>query len=502
MKSINYIEKDYETIFSEMIRSAYHKKLLSEDEYFIEHINNLEDIENNYVMLESVYAWEINQIYKSMTQIYESNDIDKAVGNDLDVIGSKLGMSRPSAQKSQVALVFTKKSPSSTAITIPKGTLVSDKDGLYYVTIETKILYPDISSVTVQAECTIAGYEGRVGKNTLNYVVSGVNNVIVNNPRSSGGGRDAYSDNEYRELLKAWAYSHIKGTKEAYEWYFANRNGVDGYKLIPLWDGTGTVKCIIDPANEYLEEQISKELLQNVQLFDDDVYVVGARNVTVDIDCAVNVNIDETIEYSLPELEELELRVEDAIHTYIDGGYYTTRWGDERYYKGMQIGQDFIPHKCAVFIDSQVPEVKTIEFNGVSKAKPLTIKGEDFTNYNKVAYELNMERIVGDRGGSATFNRLINMINPYYFESDGKDFSFSFYDKNNKLIKTFEEPNFLLDKYSFEDARLEVNARDNGVTLSYIKITPLDKVGDISGSYITVDDDEVCVAGNVNIKIS
>ena len=34
----------------------------------------------------------------------------------------------------------------------------------------------------------------------------------------------------------------------------------------------------------------------------------------------------------------------------LDGGYYTTRWGDERYYKGMQIGQDFIPHKCAVFI--------------------------------------------------------------------------------------------------------------------------------------------------------
>lgn len=500
MKSINYVEKDYDTIFKEMIKSAYAKNLLSEDEYFLEHINNLDDIENNYVMLESVYAWEINQIYKDMTLIYESNDIDKATGKDLDIIGAKLGMPRPRPKYSQTELIFTRNVTSNDE-TIPKGTIVRTIGGTRYITITTGIMKKGENSVSVQARSIETGYESRVGKNTLNIIEKGTSNINVTNPRGSGGGRGAYNDKEYRLLLKAWTYSHIKGTKEAYEWYFANRDGVDGYNLVPLWDGTGTVKCIIDPPNPYIEEQVSKELLQRVQLFDDDVLVVGAREVTIDVDINVNVNIDEIVEYSLPEMEEIALRVENAIHTYINGGYYTTKTGARRYYKGMQIGEDFIPHKCAVFLDSQIPELKTINFTGVNKAKPRKIRAEDFVKYDKVAYELNMERLVGDRGGSCEYNTLLNMDNPYELESDSKGFTFTFYDKNNRIIKTSSKPNFSLEGLTFENTRLKVTSQWNGSTVSFINIIPKQKVGDISGSYITIDEDEVCVSGNINVEI-
>lgn len=502
MKSVNYKEKDYDTIFKEMIRSAYSKQLLSEDEFFLEHINNLQDIENNYVMLESVYAYEINNIYKDMTKIYNSMDIDKATGNELDIIGAKLGISRPTAQKSRVELLFTRRNGTVGDVTIPMGTLVKNQSNKQYITIETSVLRSDNDTIIVQARSVESGYESKVGKNTLTTIITGVSGLDVTNPKGSGGGRPAYTDKEYRILLKAWAYSHIKGTKEAYELYFSNKEGVDGYKLVPLWDGTGTVKCIIDPANTYLEEEIAKELLQNVQLFDDDVWVTGARDVIIDVDIDVNVNIDETIEYSLPEMEDIALRVEDAIYTYINGGYYTTKLGAKKYYQGMTIGQDFIPHKASVFIDSQVPELKTITFKGVNNSKQRKIQAKDFKNYDKVAYDETMQQIIGDRGGSCYYNTLLNIDNPYELESDAKGFTITFLDENNNIIMKSDENHFYFNNItSFENVSLKLSAKQTGATISYINIIPKAEVGNITGSYVQVEDDEVCVAGNINVNI-
>ena len=35
---------------------------------------------------------------------------------------------------------------------------------------------------------------------------------------------------------------------------------------------------------------------------------------------------------------------------------------DGTYYPGLLLGEDFIPHKLAVFLDDEVPELKNITF--------------------------------------------------------------------------------------------------------------------------------------------
>ena len=36
---------------------------------------------------------------------------------------------------------------------------------------------------------------------------------------------------------------------------------------------------------------------------------------------------------------------------------------DNTYYPGLLLGEDFIPHKLAVFLDDEIPELKNINFN-------------------------------------------------------------------------------------------------------------------------------------------
>lgn len=77
MRSINYKEKDYDQIFKEMLQDAYSLGLLSNDEHFLDYINNRQDIENMYVLFLSVYAFENDKVYEDMTRLYNSNNLEK-----------------------------------------------------------------------------------------------------------------------------------------------------------------------------------------------------------------------------------------------------------------------------------------------------------------------------------------------------------------------------------------------------------------------------------------
>ena len=292
MRSVNYREKDFDQIFKEMLQDAYRYELISSDEHFLDYINNRQDIENMYILFLSVYAMQTGEFYEEMTKLYNSNDLDKAVGKDLDILGSKVGISRPQARKSSVTLRFEINSIFDSDIRIPKGTIVSDGNGNSYYTIENATIIKGRTSVLVGALSVNGGYNTHVGRYTLNYIERTGNslaNVSVTNPKGSVGGRSEFSDDEYRELIRNWTYSHIKGTKEAYELFFAYYDGVESYRLVPKWDGAGTVKVIIDPSDDWIINDVSEKLLQNVELFDDDVYVTGAKRKIIDVNAITTV---------------------------------------------------------------------------------------------------------------------------------------------------------------------------------------------------------------------
>ena len=186
-----------------------------------------------YVLFLSTYATEIANVYEDMNLIYQAGDVKKAVGTDLDLIGEKFNIPRPTAQKSSVELVFSLQKAISTDIVIPIGSEVETVNEEVFYTIEETVLVAGDTSTKCQAKSVMMGYNSRVVANEITKILfSPYRDLRVNNPENSSGGCSACADNEYRELIQKWAYSHNRGTKEAYELFFRYFEGLDRKSVV------------------------------------------------------------------------------------------------------------------------------------------------------------------------------------------------------------------------------------------------------------------------------
>lgn len=506
MRTVNYKEKDYDQLFLSMMQDAYQYGLVSTDERFLDYIKNRQDIENNYCLFLSVYAFENSQIFEEMTKLYNSNDIDKAQGRDLDIIGNKFGIPRPSARKSSVELTFTRAINQDVDFTIPKGTIVSTVTGKNYYTVEDAVIIRGQSTTTVQAMSSDNGYNSRVDRNTL--TVCSIGSVTVTNLKGSSGGRSAYTDKEYRQLIKNWTYSHIKGTKEAYDLFFAYYDGIDSYRLFPQWDGAGTLKIIVDPSDDWILNDISTKIYQNVQLIDDDVYVTGAIPRRIDIKVNINVDIDNAQYYSIDEREEIATRVEKAIRLFIDGGYRK----DGRYFYGMGIGEDFIPFQLGLFIASEVEEVRSVDFRDTIKNIDNTILASEFSQVgggDDYCYDKTSRKLYSDSSREFV-SPLLYITNATRLETDNDGFEISFWKDGEKLAidtSTIISANgkiYDLTGIDLYGCTIHLRAySDIGASIGKLVIYGTDSM-DSDNSYNThvrISDEEIATSGDIEVTI-
>ncbi|WP_458456223.1 baseplate J/gp47 family protein [Methanobrevibacter sp.] len=354
---MNYEPETYDTIFEQMLDDSVENGLISKAEDFPSLIKNRKDISNYYIMDKAVIAQAIAKIYQYATEVYNSHNIFLATGIDLDHIGDSLGIPRPQATHASVQVTFTVQSDEE--ISIPEGVIVSTNSGIEYMTVE-RIYIPSTSSqTTVSCMSVEAGTNIKVVPNSLTNIVSKVHrNLSCTNENASSGGTNEYSDDEYRELLLNWRLIDIRGSLEAYEYFFINFDGIDGYKLIPNWNGTGTMKVILDPGDPYLLLMAYNGLQQTVTQATEDISMFAPIGKYIDVHATVNVDIDQINPYSEVEKEDIKSRIISAVKIFIDGGYRR----DGTWYSGLNIGEDFIPHKLGVFLDSEIPELKHITF--------------------------------------------------------------------------------------------------------------------------------------------
>ena len=502
MRTVNYKEKDYDELFLSMMKDAYQYGLVSTDERFLDYINNRQDIENNYCLFLSVYAFENSQIFEEMTKLYNSNDIDKATGKDLDIIGNKFGIPRPTARKSSVELTFTRAVNQDVDFTIPQGTIVSTAMGKNYYTVEDAVIIRGQSTTTVQAMSVDNGYNSRVDRNTL--TVCSIGSVTVTNLKGSSGGRSGYTDKEYRQLIKNWSYSHIKGTKEAYDLFFAYYDGIDSYRLFPQWDGAGTLKIIVDPSDDWILNDISNKIYQNVQLIDDDVYVTGAIPRKIDVKVNVNVDIDNAQYYSVDEREEIATRVEKAIRLFIDGGYRK----DGRYFYGMSIGEDFIPFQLGMFIASEVEEVRSVDFRDTIKNIDNTILASEFSQVNgndDFCYDKTTRKLYSDSSREFA-SPLLYITNAQRLETDNNGFEISFWRDGEKLGVNMERDGQVYDLTGIDLYGCTIHLKaysDVGASIGKLVIYGTDsKDSDNSyNSHVRISDEEIATSGDIEVTI-
>lgn len=380
---MNYSQKYFEEIFESMLDDSLEKGLISHAEDFPAYIANQEDISNYYVMDKAVIAGMFQTVYEDMTRIYESDKVEYAEGTDLDEIGAIVGVPRPEATYAEVLVTFIIPDAVTENIEIPEGVIISTVDGIEYETVETIFIAENDYQAIVTARALTPGVAGKVIENTLTTLVTSLGyNFVVNNPVSSSGGNEVYSDDEYRYLLMNWIKIRLKGSNEAYENYFANFNGLDSYKLVPNWDGDGTMKCVLDPGTDYQLNRAYTELQGSITQATEDIFMSSPVSKLIDIYATVNVDIDQVNPYSSVEKSEIQARIVKAIKTFIDGGYIN----DGTWYQGLVLGEDFIPHKLAVFLDDEIPELKNITFH--TPDDYVSILDEELGTSNTITIEM------------------------------------------------------------------------------------------------------------------
>ena len=387
---MTYVQKYYEDLFLINLENAFDSGLISHDEEFTTYIKSKQDISNFYVMNLSVYSDSEEDIYYDMTDVYNSHKVGLALGSDLDDLGDEIGCPRPLATRASVELTFTT-DKYDTVKTIPEGIQCSTIDGIVYYTVEDIELAPDTDEITIQALALESGTNSRVLAETITKIISdaseeaiGVNLKSVITRNHSSGGTHAFTDDEYRELILNHRKENIRGSYEAFDKFFDNYDGLDSYKLIPCWDGSGTLKVVLDPGTPYQLNDVYSKLKSSVTQIDDDITMFSFEPVPIDIYAVCNVDIDLINPYSSIEKEAIKSRIVDAIRLYIDGN--VTR------YTGLRIGEDFIPYQLGVFIHELVPELKDITFkyprNSDGEVVPITITDEQKGVANDIYIEM------------------------------------------------------------------------------------------------------------------
>ncbi len=388
----NYLPKYYEELFLKLLNYANEVDLISHNEKFEDYVKNKQDISSFYIMTLSILADNIEDVYYDMNDVYYSNKINYAIGNDLDDIGAILGCPRPQATRAGVELLFTLTNLYDETITLPKNIVVYSDDGIAYFTTEEVVVPIGEQEVRVFALAIESGAEYRVDSGALvkieNEVISYTGNVVsasVVNESSSSGGRDKFTDEEYRELLLNWVESNIKGSKSAYEKYFASVDGLDSYKLIPNWNGvTGTVKVVLDPGYPYQLKECYDGLMGRICQFSEDIVLFPPDYVPINIYAICDVDLDVINPYSKIEKDSIKSRIENAIRDYIDGNLYSR---DSKEYAGLGLGEDFIPYKLGVYISQKVPELKNIGFK--YPLNPIVITDEQKAKSNEITIEMS-----------------------------------------------------------------------------------------------------------------
>lgn len=366
MVGVVYNRKEYPEIFMNELGNALLQGLISRQEDFERFIKNRDDISNFYVMTLSVIAEAISKVYDDIDNEYYSNKVEYAVSTDLDDLGKLINCTRPQGTRSAVNLTFTLGQTQSEEILIPAGILChSTSTGLSFRTSEELYFGSNETESTVTAYCTVIGSRNQTPEDTVTVIDSDLSDyvpgsIFVNNNHASFDGTDPFDDADYRTLLMNWILKNQRGNLVAFTDYLDRVDGLESYSLIPLWDGSGTTKIILDcDDSSEVMNKVWDGLKKEVINIDADIYLVSPDKIPIDVYTVVDVNIDRVNPFSAHEMEVIKSKISAAITRYIRGGVRV----NGEYYKGLVIGQDFVPFQLAKFVTEEVNEVQNMTFD-------------------------------------------------------------------------------------------------------------------------------------------
>lgn len=216
--------------------------------------------------------------------------VSTANGEDLDLAGADNGLPRKEATHSQVLVRVSgnKDQVVTSSVKISYGDIV-------FTSIETSTI-PAAGYVDVYFQCDTAGIIGNVVSGTEfsfdgNYY--GLTSAVA--VANGIGGSEREDDESYRERILYKIRSEASSGNEAhYKLWAESVDGVATAKIIPLWNGNGTVKVLISTPDKSTPTQT---LLNTVAAYIETQKPIGAT-VTVGSINYVDINVSAVVSLS------------------------------------------------------------------------------------------------------------------------------------------------------------------------------------------------------------
>ena len=196
---------------------------------------------------------------------------------------------------------------------IPAGTVCKTSDGRRYYTLGEGII--ENGSCIIEAVSEEAGEMQNALAGEINHFEATPDGIVsVTNERAFEGGVDIESIESMKErYFQKVRNSPASGNAEDYRKWAMETGGVYGARVIPLWDGPGTVKVILVGENN---TEVDADIVEDAQNYIDSVKPIGAA-VTVESCTKEEISISAEVELKYEAtLSDVEKTVKNNIKNY------------------------------------------------------------------------------------------------------------------------------------------------------------------------------------------
>lgn len=258
----------------------------------------------------SAVAYEVWKAYQSLDAIVPIAFVDENSGIYIDKRCAEYGIVRKPGAKAAAVLDFT----GTDGTVIAAGKMFLTPEGLEFFTNEAVTITNSKASVLATAAEIGEDYNVAAGTITNQLVsLSGLSSVTN---RAAAGGANSETDAELvKRLYTQLQNPTTSGNVAHYKQWALAVDGVGAAKVVPLWNGAGTVKVlIVGSGNEPVDSAIVANCAGNIEKN----RPIGA-NVTVVSASGLNINVSAKITIDgTTTLNTVKAEFEKSLKTYLN----------------------------------------------------------------------------------------------------------------------------------------------------------------------------------------
>lgn len=255
---------------------------------------------------------EMAKIYATIDYAMQTFLLQTNEGEYLELRAAEYGISRKAGTKAAVSITVT----GVDGTNIPAGTRMLTTDGLMFVTDGDASVSDGVAAITAIAEKAGAQYNIAAGK--ITYLFTNIEGIssITNNAAAVGGSDDESDEALRNRILMRLQMPATSGNAYHYRLWAMEVDGVGAAKVLPLWNGAGTVKVVLASPDM---GAVSAEIITAAQSHIEECRPIGA-DVTVVSAAAKSINISATVEVSADTMPDtVKKEFETAVREYLQG---------------------------------------------------------------------------------------------------------------------------------------------------------------------------------------